>query len=530
MPSLQTWNEVAMSAGRKWPAPLRCEAMYGLAGRIVLALRSDTEADDAALLFQLLAAFGNAAGRNAYFTVEATYHFGNLFVVLVGATGVGRKGTSWGRIRGLFDKAAPDWRATCVKSGLSSGEGLIYHVRDPQTKIVEKDGKPVETLLDAGIPDKRLLVIETELASTLRRMERDGNSLSPVLRQAWDAEEYLSTLVKNEPLRATNAHVSMIGHITQDELARRLAETEKANGFGNRFLWALVRRSRILPEGGGDRDLSDIVSDLRRALAFTQQERELRFAAEARVLWSTVYESLTAGEPGLTGAMTARAAPLVRRLALLYALLDESAVISAEHLRAGLAVWLYAEDSARCLFGNATGDTDADVILKALRARQPDGMTRREIRDLFQRNRSGPSLTLSLNLLASEGLALLNHEETGGRPAERWRATTKTTETSKAWTTFAFQPTEATPGPPFGASDVSVVPMSNTVASPIHASERVGEAGVPAATPDAQRLVRTLASDGVSITEIATFTRLPTSNICAILRATGAGASRGSNC
>ena len=37
------------------------------------------------------------------------------------------------------------------------------------------------------------------------------------------------------PAKATDAHISVIGHITTDELRRSLTRTEAANGFANRL-------------------------------------------------------------------------------------------------------------------------------------------------------------------------------------------------------------------------------------------------------------------------------------------------------
>ena len=65
-----------------------------------------------------------------------------------------------------------------IQSGLSSGEGVIYAVRD----AVEKVGKggTVETV-DEGVADKRLMLVTEEFVSALSVMERAGNTLSPVL-------------------------------------------------------------------------------------------------------------------------------------------------------------------------------------------------------------------------------------------------------------------------------------------------------------------------------------------------------------
>ncbi len=138
--------------------------------------------------------------------------------------------------------------------GLSSGEGVIWNVRDPierQEKVPQRGRAPTyETVVaDPGIEDKRLLVVEQEFANVLKQTERQGNTLSPILRQGWETGN-LRSMTKNSPAQATNAHISIIGHITDEELRRYLTATESANGFGNRFLWFMVRRSKLLPEGG----------------------------------------------------------------------------------------------------------------------------------------------------------------------------------------------------------------------------------------------------------------------------------------
>jgi hypothetical protein len=68
-------------------------------------------------------------------------------------------------------------------------------------------------------------------------------------RKAWDGG-ILSTMTRSSSLRATGAHISIVGHITVEELRARLTRTDTANGFANRFLFALVKRSKVLPFGG----------------------------------------------------------------------------------------------------------------------------------------------------------------------------------------------------------------------------------------------------------------------------------------
>ncbi|MBU6429897.1 MAG: hypothetical protein KGR26_12865, partial [Cyanobacteria bacterium REEB65] len=362
-----------------WPDPLSREALHGLAGDIVRTIEPHTEADPAALLFQFLVAFGNAAGRSAHFVAEADRHFTNAFVALVGTTSKGRKGTSWGHVRRLFDTVDPDWAQARILSGLSSGEGLIAAVCDPieRQEPVKKEGRVVgyETVVEnQGVTDKRLLVIESEFASTLRVLAREGNTLSPVLRNAWDRGD-LATMTKT-PLRATGAHVSIISHVTKDELLRTLRGTETGNGFANRFVWVCARRSKCLPEGGriSEVDFAPLVLRLREALTFAASVGELRRDANARAAWGEVYPDLSEGKPGLLGAVTGRAEAQVMRFACLYALLDRCAEVKRQHLAAGLALWEYAEASARFIFGDSLGDPVADEILRSLRA-APEGLT-----------------------------------------------------------------------------------------------------------------------------------------------------------
>ncbi len=142
----------------------------------------------------------------------------------------------------------------------------------------------------------------------------------------------------------------------------------------------------------------------------------------ARALWHEVYPSLSEGRAGLLGAMIARAEAQAMRLACIYALLDCSATVRVEHLRAALAVWRYCEDSARFIFGESLGDPMADEIIKLLR-QTPEGLTRWDISKHFGGNRSSAAITRALQALTERGMVRRQKEQSGGgRPAERWLA------------------------------------------------------------------------------------------------------------
>ena len=402
-----------------WPV-LADEAYYGIAGDIVGAADPHTEADPVAVLASFIAAFGNALGRGAYIRVGTDTHYLRLFVALVGRSSKARKGMSWSLVRDLLRAVDETWVKERVYSGLSTGEGLIYQVRD---RVEDEDAKGEVVIVDAGVADKRLFVLEAELASVLKMTRREGNTVSPVIRQAWDEGE-MRVMTRNNPMRATGAHVSIVGHITEQELLKQLSETEAGNGFANRFIWIRVRRSKALPFGGGWHkvDVAPLVDRIRSALEFGSRHVEIRWGQSAKAAWSEVYGPLSEGKPGLFGAVVGRAEAQVVRLAALYAVLDESATIEHEHLLAGLALWQCAEESARQIFGSATGNPLADQILNGLKAVGRVGMTRTEISHALGRNKSADRISEALALLLDVGLARRDSDATGGRTAERWCA------------------------------------------------------------------------------------------------------------
>lgn len=135
-----TWTPPEAASSRPWPSPLGEAAYHGLAGEIVRTIAPHSEADDAALLLQLLDGVGNLIGRGPHYRVEGDDHFTNLFVLVLGRTAKARKGTSWGRIRSLVERVDPDWAKYRVMSGLSTGEGLIEKVKDHAAE----DAAPVD--------------------------------------------------------------------------------------------------------------------------------------------------------------------------------------------------------------------------------------------------------------------------------------------------------------------------------------------------------------------------------------------------
>ncbi len=403
-------TELVMPEG--WLLPADPDAYQGLTGALVEAIAPHTEADPIAMLAQLLVASGAVIGRGAYVRVDATRHHPNEFIVLVADSSKARTNSSWDHVARLMAKADPSFSSR-VCTGLSSGEGLVWALRDANRT-------------DPRERDPRLCVLEPEFASVIKACSREQNTLSPVLRSAWDAQP-LALLTRTAPARATAGHLCVVGHITRAEMCAHATKLEVANGLLSRFCFIACRRVRLLPEGGDPDPLanSGLEARLAKNLARARKAGEVRFATTTRASWSKVYQEFSKPISGLVGSVLCEAEAHVARLSLLYALIDGADAIHPCHLSGALALFEYASRSAFFAFEQASADPLAERIHAALLS-AADGLTRTELRDLFSRNRPSAAVDASLECLARSGRDRSQRVTTAGRPARVWSAVTPT--------------------------------------------------------------------------------------------------------
>jgi hypothetical protein len=409
-------------------------AFVGPLGAAVLALEEQVETCREALLIETLVFFGNAVGRTAYFQVSRSRHYANEYVVLLGDSSRARKGTVRDVAVDLVSFADLTWADDGVIGGATSGEGIIAAVRDRQTRRrrarkkeredfadqIDGDGYITEEI-DAGVGDKRRVFDEGELSAVFKVAMRDGNTVTERLRTLYDSGAG-QIVNKNTPMKATNAHVSLNGHITREEIRVRLTELDSANGWGNRFLYCATRRVRRLPGTViHDEDLYRLAHPLGHAIAWAREhEPAMKWSDAAWASWLTFYNNVNDDTHGLVGALTARSEAHVTRLALIYAVADRAELVRLEHLQAALAVWDYCVRSVAWVWGDVLGHRDADRILDALTTAGAAGLSRTSIRDLFSHDKRADAIDAALALLADRRLAVMRHVPTGGRPAEWW--------------------------------------------------------------------------------------------------------------
>jgi hypothetical protein len=418
------WEAVPPDSELRTRPTLHPAALHGLAGDVVRAAMESTEGDPVGILTFFLVAFGNAAGPSAYHRVGDDEHGTALFAVIVGDSAKDRKGHSRTTPLRLMKQADPDWYGRVVK-GLSSGEGLIWAVRDP----IEKTGRDgAIEIIDEGVRDKRLLAVEPEFGRVLSTKERSGNTLTAIMRDAWDRGQTLGALTKT-PYKATGAHISIYGNITESDLRENMAGVDIMNGFANRIAWFVVTRARvaarlpIMP----DELFFDLVSRIQSALAFARTAGEIDFTAEAWPIWEQAYARFAQRSSGLVESLTARGDPITLRLALIYALLDECDAIHPVHLKAALAVWSHAQASVQYLFGTLTGNPIADRILALLH----DGieMTQTEISNALGTHVKAAAMAAAIHHLKLTGRIVeerLRPAGGTGRTATRYRLPTPT--------------------------------------------------------------------------------------------------------
>lgn len=115
--------------------------------------------------------------------------------------------------------------------------------------------------------------------------------------------------------------------------------------------------------------------------------------------------------------MAGRAEPQVIRLSLIYALLDQSAVVRVDHIRAAMAVWRYYVASAWVIFDGVGGNPVDETIMAAVRK---GPLKTSDIHLLFSNHQKDGAIKAALQRLVDSGLIRMERQKTGGRPAEVW--------------------------------------------------------------------------------------------------------------
>jgi hypothetical protein len=391
-----------------FPAPMAEEAFHGLAARVCSILEAQNETCSEAILGQVLVGFGNLVGKGPR-TEEENYL--NEFILVIGETATARKGTSLRTALNHLLHIEPIWRRA-VRACPPSGEGIVWHLRDP--RVIKN--KP-----DAGIAEKRALFRVEEYSRIMASIAK-GGTLSQRLRECWDHHDPLENLTEIDPITATGTHISMIAHCTPHEFKETVRTSEVRNGFLNRFLVVAAKGVKAVPRPKPINWTAhpDIVNEMRDIVERFREPVKINFTRRAAMAWDNWYIGYREQKENFTLAfseLVARCEPHVKRLAAIYAVLDNRRSIDEVHLNAAWAFWRYCSDSIQWAFPD-TNENEitipvhspfaakrANKILGALQA-HPEGMTRTQISDAVRHNYTEKQIEEALELLRESGSAV----------------------------------------------------------------------------------------------------------------------------
>lgn len=359
-------NDDRLTFHRNAPQPDDA-CLYGLVGEVARAGSDGTETNPYAIAVNFIAYLSCAVGRNPFLPVGNTWHHPRQYILHVGRSGRGRKGDAMSLVlrideflRSLNNSFAPQIH----RGGLSTREGLVALIHDGY-----KQGRQEV----APVADKRLWVIESEFANVLHQGRRHGNTLSTALRDCWDGIS-MTPATKSNRLYASNPHLCLSGAITPDELIALMKMRELTNGFANRFLMVWAERSQVVafPKATPEATVAELARRVLNILEFThadqhgsQNRLRLELTPQAQWRYNQLYRSELNEDTGhnVLGALLERRAPMLLRLAMLFALTDEQLRIDVHHIEASIAWIRHAVASARFIFTSAEEDAKMAAVL-----------------------------------------------------------------------------------------------------------------------------------------------------------------------
>lgn len=433
------------------PPPKPSKAMfYGLVGDVARAAAHGTEANPVAAAMAFMSWLSARVGRDVYIPIGDVRHHIRLFTLHVGRSMIAGKGEAVALVEAIEraimsatqtepkdlglpnDMTGEELLGHSHTGGLSSREGLVNLIHDGYTSG-KNEVPPVE--------DKRLWVFESEFDNTLRQGQRDGNTLSSALRDAWDGKTIKPAT--KAPVGVWQPHIAVHGCITPHELNAALSARDMTNGLGNRFLLVFAERTGLVPiprrrnqaEVNAFRDrVIQVVNFAKGGYPTSSDTRRMEMSEAAEALYRERYADLRRRDPAgeHVSAMLERRAPMVIRMAGLFALTDQRLIIDRPHLEAALAWAEYHRQSVLYVFGGNVEQRRAAIITDenarkiAEYLSDKDWVRRSEIRNkVFSTRISPEALDTALSKLLTDRGIEQKVEVIGNSPkrATSYRAT-----------------------------------------------------------------------------------------------------------
>lgn len=367
------------------PTPIPDAARYGWIGEYINLVEPTTEAPDAFHLACGLTLIGACIGRRVAFLHASERMLPNFYTLLIGPSGRARKDTAIKRSLALPMLPPPP-------GSLMVSLGIPFRVT--------RDVSSAEGLISRLAKHPNLYFYVTEFAKLMHNATREStSSISPTLMEAFDGPPTLQNNVKKDEdsREAINPFLSIMAAVQPEILSQLIGDSQQYSGFLNR--WLLV-----VGDGKGPRpnppNLDEVAgwNLMRRATDAIGSYTEgtvLRFDPSAVARWDAWYvETYPQGDTSSQeDAMGIRLGTLVKKVALVHAVLDRAQAVRSEHLDAALATVDWSWGHTRKLlptWGESPDARMARQIMEVLARRGPY-LSKRKVQQLAG-NRSGPGV------------------------------------------------------------------------------------------------------------------------------------------
>lgn len=369
------------------PTPMPAGAIVGWLREYVDLAEPTTESSESFHAACMMTVMGACIGKRVGIFHASDALYANFYTLLIGRSGNSRKDTSIRRALRMPQFAPPRGEPLTtlgtpfrVVHDISSAEGLIAMLKK----------------------NNNLLLYATEFSKVMSNATRESTrSIAPTLIEAFDTPSTIQNNTKanieaNDPQEAKNPYVSILTGIQPKVMAKLIGEEEQYSGFLNRWLLVVGGGTGPRPDPP-DFDEESGWRLMKRAMDAIHSYPDgtlLRFSEEAKQRWHQWYiESYPNGESSeQEDAMSVRLGTIIKKIALVYAVLERSPAVDLNHLEAGIVMvnWSWAHTKALLpTFGEQTDAKISRLIVETLERRGPTH--RRKMQQLIGRS-SGPGV------------------------------------------------------------------------------------------------------------------------------------------
>lgn len=234
-----------------------------------------------------LQAIGFAIGRQA-FLHDHTPVFGNLFICLLGRSGVG-KSRAINALSNLLREALPYDHADSNSTGTLSvaAPGSAEALIDTFAKPVVDPANP-KTIAYYS-PVRGYLKFD-ELATLASRASRTGSALKPILMEFYDANETIEVRSRTHGYsRAEKPFCSTVTTSQPKAIRELLGKSDLDSGFVNRWVFAVGPEKTKFDYLGVSLDISSLVPLLKTIKAWASPGKSFELVEEPRQRWKDCF-------------------------------------------------------------------------------------------------------------------------------------------------------------------------------------------------------------------------------------------------